>query len=84
MMEQAIGILIRAALPWAVRIAEVNIDIRCQGKALVLGQLCAAILCSNQPNQTVAPVITGYLVPITKCGLPGRTPSRPYDVSSCL
>ena len=41
--QQSIGILVGAALPRALRIAEVHIDIGCECKALVVGKFLAPV-----------------------------------------
>ena len=41
--EQSIGLLIRATLPGALRIAEADLDIGIEGETLVVGHLAAAI-----------------------------------------
>lgn len=41
--KQAIGILIGTALPWTLWIAEIDFDIGCQGKSLMVLHLRASI-----------------------------------------
>ena len=41
--EQAVGILVGAALPRALRVAEVNVDVGCQAKPAVIGKLLATV-----------------------------------------
>ena len=43
MAQQAIGVLVRAALPRAMRITEIDGDVGFDGEALVIGQLSAII-----------------------------------------
>ena len=41
--QQPVGVLVRAALSWALRVAEVDRDVGRQGEPLVLGHLLAAV-----------------------------------------
>ena len=41
--QQAVGVLVGAALPRAVRIAEVDLDVGCEGEAAVVGKLLAPV-----------------------------------------
>lgn len=42
--QVTVGVLISAALPWAVRVAEVDVEVGGQCQALVIGQFLCAIL----------------------------------------
>src|SRR5471030_2800614 len=41
--QQAIGVLVRAPLPWALRITEVNVDVGRQRKSAMVRQLLATV-----------------------------------------
>ena len=41
--QQTVGILVRATLPWAVRIAEVDVYVGCKRKFPVIGKLLASV-----------------------------------------
>ena len=41
--KKTVGVLIGATLPWAVRVAEVDVEIGGQRQALVIGQFFAVV-----------------------------------------
>src|SRR5271154_91100 len=41
--QQAIGVLVRPALPWALRIAKIDVDVGRQRKATMIRQFLAAV-----------------------------------------
>ena len=48
--QQAVGVFVGAALPGALRIAEVDVDLGGDGEIFVTGELQSAIPCQGAPE----------------------------------